>query len=260
MSVEASTYTGTDLFYPRVCVLNEVTDATMSASTEAAGYEAVAARGPQTYNGWKPTAVTATLTATFSGSKSINYVAIYVTDPQGCTFRPQTWNGSSYDNKGADVTLTEAGPVLWLIDSESKSRVRINVTGGTGMPIIATMKAGLCTVMPMGMPTGFAPAYLNPQDDMRNVFSEGGQILGSQLISSMAKEDVSIDTVEASWVRTNWPTVRDAMRTEGVFFAWNPDDYPDELVYGGVVGAPRVEYTSNLYMRVAFSLEGPRAS
>lgn len=258
MSVEASTYTGTDLFYPRLCVLDQVAAATMTYSTQATGYEAVAVQGPQTYTGWKPTAVTATLTATFASAKDVNYIGLFILSTGGCTFRPQKYSGGLYVNVGADVTPSAAGAVLWLIDSVSTDRIRINVTGGTSMPIIAVMKAGVATMFPIGMPPGYKPSYLNPQDVLTNQFSEGGQILGSTLVSSMARDDVSIDTVEASWVRTNWPTVRDALRTKGAFWAWNPDDYPDELMYGGLEGVPSAEYTSNLYMRVSFALEGPR--
>jgi len=258
MTTEASTYTGTDLWYPRLCVVNQVTAATMSASTEAAGYEAVSVRGPQTYGGWKPTAVTATLLATFTGAADVDYVGLYITDPQGCTFRPQYWNGSTYVNLAADVTPTQAGPVLWLFDSVNTSRIRINVTVGSGNPTVATMKAGEATVLPQGLPSGYRPSYLNPVDTLLNVFSEGGQILGSQLQASMAREDVTLENIDPGWVRTNWPDVRDLMRTEGVFWAWNADDYPDEMMYGGLVEQPTVEYSSTLYMRLSFSLEGPR--
>lgn len=258
MTTEASTYTGTDLWLPRLCVADNVAAATMSYSTQATGYEAVAVQGPQTYTGWKPTAVTATLTATFSGSVPVDYVGVFILDAQGCAFRPQYWNGSSYVNLGADITPSAAGAVLWLFNSVSTSRIRLNVTGGTGNPIVAVMKAGTATVFPVGMPTGFRPSYLNPDDTLSNVFSQGGQILGSQLVSSLATESVTIDTIEASWVRTNWPTVRDSLRTKGAFFAWNADDYPSELIYGGLSGVPSAEYSSNLYMRVSFTLEGPR--
>lgn len=258
MTTEATTYTGTDLWYPRICVVNQVTAATMSASTSATGYDAISVRGPQTYGGWKPTAVTATLLATFAGTFAVDYAGLYITDPQGCTFRPQYWNGSTYVNLGADVTPTQAGPVLWLFNSVNTSRIRFNITGGTGMPTVATMKAGAATVLPQGLPSGYRPSYLNPVDTLSNTFSEGGQILGSQLMSSMAREDVTLDNIAPSWIRSNWPTVRDLMRTEGVFWAWNADDYPDELMYGGLKDSPVAEYSSTLYMRLSFSLEGPK--
>jgi hypothetical protein len=258
MTTEASTYTAADLWLPRLCVVNSVTTATMTGSTEAAGYEAVAARGPQTYTGWKPTAVTATLLATFTGAADVDYVGIYILTTGGCTFRPQYWNGSTYVNLGADVTPTEVGPVLWLFNSVNTSRIRINVTGGSTMPVIATLKAGEATVFPNGMPPGYKPSYLNPQDELTNSFSQGGQILGSELVSSKAREEVNIDKLEASWVETNWPGIRDAMRTEGAFFAWNADDYPAHLIYGGLMGVPVADYSDNLNMHIQFALEGPR--
>lgn len=259
MTVEATGYTGTDLFYPRLCVANEVTAATLTASTEATGYPAVSARGPQTYSQWSPTAVAAWLLATFSGSKSINYVAMYVVEGGGCAFQPEKWDGAAYVSLGAPLTISGASVALWLFDSVSTARIRMSISGGTSMPTVATMKAGVATVLPVGMSPGFRPAYLNPEDTYSNIFSEGGQILGSHLEKSQISERIDVANIEASWVRTNWPTLRTLIRTEGIVFAWCPDDFPDEVVYGMVSETPTIEYASSLYMNLSLSIQGPRA-
>jgi NADPH-dependent glutamate synthase beta subunit-like oxidoreductase len=87
--------------------------------------------------------------------------------------------------------------------------------------------------------------------------SEGGQILGSMRVRSLMDQDIALERLEPAWVRSDWDDVRVAMRTEGVYFAWNADDYPAEVVYGMVTGVPRAEYTSPTFMAVKFSISGP---
>jgi len=263
MSIDSSDYTGTQGQKPWLCILNEVTDSVITASGALVGYEAEAIRGPQTYSAWAPPTLPAWVRAEFATPTDgqINYVMAYISDGGGCLFQPEYWSGSAWVAIGQPATVAtgQRECLLWILDTVATDSVRLTVDGdsNSAQAYVATVKAGMATIMPYCPPVGYAPAYLNPMDTYTNTFSEGGQILGSQLISSMASEALSWSIMPPDWVRSVWTVIRPLMRTEGVCFAWRPVTYPQELIYGMVTGTPAVNYASHVRMGVSFTIEGP---
>lgn len=248
--------TNVDWFYPRLLIAHQ--SGTITASTTATGYSASAIATPLTYTGWKANALTATIENAYSGSKTISYMAIYVTDiGTAATVTPQYWDGAAWQDFGTGLLLTKRGPAAWMkITGVSTTKTRLSIAG-TAAPTIAFFAQGAATVMPCGIPPGFEPASLNQEDEFTNEFTEGGQVLSAQLIRSRAVQSVSMDGVTPSWVSTNWGTIRGLMNTNGMFFAFNPKDNADELIYGMRNGKPKAAYSASQYMSLSFAIEGP---
>ena len=250
---------GTDdeWFYPRLLIAHE--SATITASGTDADYSANAIKTPLTYTGWKADALTATVELDFGSSKSVSYQAIYVRDiGASATITPQYWDGAAWQSYGSAVSITKKGPYAWMkLSGQSCTKVRLSITGTTP-PVIAFYGAGAALKMPCGIPPGFVPASLNPEDEFTNEFSRGGQLLSAQKDSTIAKQQISMDGISPSWVDTNWPAVRALMNSNSMFFAFNPKDRADELIYGmRGKNAPSVSYSSTQYMALSFSIEGP---
>jgi len=247
----------TDWFYPRLLIAHQ--SGTVTASSTATGYTASAVSTPLTYTGWKGASLPDTIENDYGSSKTIDYIACYVRDiGTSATIEPEYWNGSAWVSFGAAVSITKAGPYAWMkLTGVSTAKTRLSVTGTTS-PVIAFICSGAATAFPCGIPPGFAPASLNQDDEFTNTFSEGGQILGSQKLRSSAKQSVSMDAISPSWVTTNWPTVRGLMNRNGMFFAFNPKDSADELIYGmRGKDSPSASYSSTQYMALSFTIEGP---
>lgn len=258
MTTTHNLFTGADLWKPRLFVLNSFASATADASSEDGDNLAVSVIGPQTYSAWQPSALPAWVRLTLGGAVTINYVACYVSEPSGCTFVAEQWNGSAWVACGNSVAPTTKGPLVWYFDNLSTAQVRIYVTGSTA-PRIANVKAGITTVCPVGIPPGFVPASINPSDEYSNTMTNGGQILASELIRSEMSQGVTLEMLDPDWVRDDWAPVRTYLRTQGVYFAWDADDYPDELIYGMVEGSPQTSYSSATFMSLSFTLNGPSA-
>lgn len=245
-------------FYPRLCIAHQ--SGTITVSSTATGYSSAALTSPLTYSAHKLNALTGTVDIDFGSAKTISYVALYITDiGTSATITPQYWDGAAWQTYGTALTLTKRGPVAWMnLTGTSTQKIRLSVSG-TAAPEIAFFGAGAVTVFECGIPPGMAPASLNPDDEFSNTFSEGGQVLSSQLLRTQAAQSISMDGVTPSWVDTNWPTVRTLMNTNGMFFAFNPKDRPDEVIYG-MRGRdkPTVNYSSSQYMALSFTIEGPQ--
>lgn len=249
--------TNADWFYPRLLINHQV--GTVTATTTYADYPSAAVTSPLTYTAWMGSTTTAQVIHTYGAAKTIDYVACYATDVgTGVTIEPEYWNGSAWVSFGTAVSITKRGPYVWMkLTGVSTTNVRLTCMN-TVAPKIAVFVAGQATVFPCGIPPGFAPASLNQDDEFTNVFSDGGQVLSAQLLRSSAMQEISMDGISPSWVDSNWPTVRALMNTNGMFFAFNPKDRADELIYGmRGRGKPSASYSSSQYMALSFSIEGP---
>ena len=247
----AGSISDADKFLPHLFISDEVKDATMSATNASA--TSIAVQTMTTYSRWTPS-VGATITATFSGAKAIDYAAIYVTASAG-TYTLEWYNGSSWAAIGSALSRTGAGCVAWVFASVSASAIRI-VCSST--PSIAVFKAGARTKIPVGIGVGYEPSLYNPTEKLTNTISVTGQILGTQIESARIEESLTFDVIDPDWIASNWMTIRNLMRTVGVFFAWNLKDFSDHVIYGAVVGDPSASFSQIDAMKVSMRLEGPK--
>jgi len=247
----ATAISNADRFLPHLMISDEVKGATMSATNSSS--TAAAVQTLTTYSRWTPTAG-ATITATFTGAKSIDYAAIYVTASAG-TYTLEWYNGSAWAAIGSALSRTGAGCVAWVFESVSASALRI-VCSST--PSIAVFKAGARTQIPVGIGVGYEPSLYNPTEKLTNTISVTGQILGTQIESARIEESLTFDVIDPDWIASNWMTIRSMMRTVGVFFAWNLKDFSDHVIYGAVVGDPSASFSQIDAMKVSMRLQGPK--
>lgn len=247
----ATSITDANKFLPHLFISDEVKDATMSATNSSS--TAIAVQTMTTYSRWTPS-VGATITATFSGAKSIDYAAIYVTASAG-TYTLEWYNGSSWTAIGSALSRTGAGCVAWVFESVSALAIRI-VCSST--PSIAVFKAGARTQIPVGIGVGYEPSLYNPNEKLTGTISVTGQILGTQVESARIEELLTFDAIDPDWIASNWMTVRNLIRTVGVFFAWNLKDFSSHVIYGAVVGDPSVSFSQVDAMKISLKLEGPK--
>jgi len=247
MSVEKGTFAG-DLTLPLFAVRNAFGDATYSAPSGIA----VAARSPQTASAWQSEGYDEIEAIE---SARIDYIGAYIRTDSPCIVQPQYLDGSVWLDWDVAVEAPHDMPMLWLNAATDVLGIRLLVISGS--PKIANFKAGRVDVIPVGLPIGYQPGYLNPQDVLTNIVSRKGQILGSNIERSGVVESLEFQQIEQAWVRSDWLAIRDAIRTEAVYFAWCAEDFPDELVYAMAQENPSASYSAGEYMDISIQLEGP---
>ena len=240
---------------PHICVSDLIKSATLAATTTEVGRSVATVKSPTTYNGWRPSASTSTITATLASAQSIDYIALFG-DFAGITITAQySTDGSTYTTLG-DGIPADSGAFLVLGDTvENVTHVRVSFAGG--VPTIYNLSAGLSFIPENGMPVGFAPGRLNFDDEYTNTESASGQILGRALLRSGVTESVEIDAIDRAWIDTNWLTLRKLLRTQGAYVAWNPLLYPKEGIYGMASKSPSVSYSDPMYMAISLEFKGP---
>ena len=231
-----------DTTLPHMAIRNAYADATFSD---------IAPRSMQTYSFWTgPGELEA------DGAADIDYMACYIRDHSGATIQPEYLEGSIWTAFGDPVTPGKDGPILWVGPEVSALAVRLVVSGGAAK--VGNFKAGLVDVIPVGIPLGYEPGYLNPQDVYTGNFSRRGQILGTTLERTGVSESLSFQDIEQGWIEANWLDIRKELRTEAAYFAWLPADLPDHLVYVAFEEGS-ASYNQGLYGQITLNLAGPSA-
>jgi hypothetical protein len=205
---------------------------TVTASSAAVDFPADAPLNELTYEFWRPTALPATWDLDVGSEENVNYfgIAAHTLGSSGNTVSIQ----SSVDNTTWDtidsITPTDNSPIMFLFESVTAQYYRIEITG-EAIPSVGVIYIG--TVLEMLRPSyaGLTPISLSRDSVIRPNRSEGGQWLGRSVIRSGSSMSVNYSNLDNAWVRS---TFRDFINDAVIypfFFAWRPDNYPEDVGY-----------------------------
>jgi hypothetical protein len=146
---------------------------------------------------------------------------------------------SSTDN--ASWTLRASAPAYSMRNSltffESVTAQYWRVTA-VGFASAAVIKLGRAVRMAQDNYGNVQPPAFNQSVNMTPQEMVMGQWLGRQSYGRTARASYQFDHITASWVRANAMDLIAALRTgAGAFFAWRPDKYPQDVIYGHLSGA-----------------------
>ena len=229
---------------------NLLESGTVSASTEATGYEKENAFDWLTYDWWKPTAVTAYLTVDMGSATACDYFALAGHDlgTQGAGVVLQY----STDNFAADIndaftTLTPSDDsvIFQSFTSQSKRYWRVKLT--TAVASLGTVAFGERLDMPEGMGVGFIPPTMSFDDDVTNNRAHGGAYLGRSVLREGASGSISFDLLTPAFVRSDWMPFIEHARSKPFFLSWDETNYSGEAAYcwtDGAITPPKYSHTN----------------
>lgn len=231
-----------------------------TASTEAEGYPAIAARNDNTFEYWRPTAVPAWWRVDLGSATAVNYVGIAAHNlgTVGASIKVQySSNDSSWSDASAATADEPAddGEILFLFPVQTARYWRIYVDGV--IPTVGVVYLGTILAMQRGIYAGHTPITLARQTVMRPSVSERGQLLGRTIIRSGLQASAEWDNITADWYRTYFDPFVASARQYPFFMAWRPSEFPAELAFGTVDAdiAPRNSGPRN-FMNVGFTMRG----
>jgi hypothetical protein len=205
---------------------------TATASSAQVDFPADAPLNELTYEFWRPTALPATWTLDAGSSVSANYfgIAAHTLGTSGNTVTIQgSSDGISYASIDS-ITPSDNSPIMFLFAGVSYRYWRLSITGVT-IPSIGVVYVG--TVLEMLRPCygGLTPISLSRDTVIRPNRSEGGQWLGRSVIRSGSSMSVNYTNLDNAWVRSTFRDFIDDAVTYPFFFAWRPDNYPEDVGY-----------------------------
>lgn len=239
----------------RIGYVSYVQTATLSATSGSDTLSALAT--PSTWERWQPAAGTNSVTATLSAPQSVDYVGLAGYDLAGGTVTvsvsPDLISGFTTVATFTDFTKQS---VMKLFNAVTAQRIRLTVTRGTASAL-GVFYCGPVLALERATRGGSTPATLNRKTAYSNEFSAAGQILGRVINRQGLATAVNLKNLTDAWYRANFDPFVEAARTSPFFYLWNPQDYPDDCIYGVASEdiAPTLQGGRAL-MDVSFDIEG----
>jgi len=211
---------------------NRLDDGTPAASTTAAGdFNVLNLRDWRPYSWWKPTAMPATVTVDCGSAKASDYMLLYA-EAGSYECRGSTDNFSASDVLLGTLVLTETTLALLRFNSASYRWWRLRMTGSVRSVAICSIGAALN--MPVGLMSG---DFRGRKTEGRYASSMKGLPLGRLVDFESFSETLRFRYVDWSWERNTWEPAWDAhLAFDPFVFAWDPANYPNDLLLVGHVG------------------------
>jgi hypothetical protein len=206
---------------PRIGYANFFRDGTVTASSEATGHPKELAFDGFTYDAWQSTGgATEWLKVQLPAAQTASYMAVFG-DLAGCQLTPQrSTDGASWTNLDGAYTAPDGRPTVWEFADVSDVYWRLLIENATGALSVKAIHVGPMLVLDAGLPTSWMPPTLNEDIAYTNTISEGGQILGRNIVRRGAITDVESRNVDYTFARNEWAALMDVADLYPVFFWW----------------------------------------
>lgn len=235
-SVEAA-FAATDSHLARLAIDNALLRGNTSATSEQAAYPIDNALTKDTYQAWRSNAATPTVSCEFDSTETINYLAIArhnlgseeITTQLDYRIESGSWT------KIADITPDTDDPLLVPFKPTEADEIRL-VFAGAGVPIIAVLAVGSAVIMPRPLRSTMQPVWLSRQTAVVPQMSDGGEVIGGAVVRRGVAVSPSWRNLPLAFYVSTLRTLARDLPGCPFFFAWQPDEAPDEVVYGMIDG------------------------
>ena len=236
---------------------NWIDGGTVTASSTETGYYASGPANTLTYERWKPTSASATWDYDLGSVRVIDYVCLasHSLGSNNNSIAIQTSANASgaFGDVIASTAIADDSPIMAIFSAIGVRRIRISISGGTA-PEIGVIKCGRALQMQQPIYGGHRPVPFTRQTNLRTNYSETGEFLGRTRQRMMLQTEYAWTHLKADWMRSNWLSFTDAIRTEPFWIAWRPFEFED-VAYCQVDELPKA---SNMgikdYMQVSMSV------
>jgi len=217
---------------------NLVKSGTVTATSEATGFEKENAQSWKTSTWWQAGAAGTVYYYVDMGAAtnvdSWGIVGHDLADNSG-TIKPEysatgAWAGEEAD---LDTVQTPTGKeaIFRKVTNQNVRYYRFEISSTGAASFIANLFLGVALELERGEPVGFSPANLNRDRKIMNNISEGGQFLGRVLRRNGSKVTINQQNITRTWIDANWDSLANHVELYPFYFAWDTTNYPEEVAY-----------------------------
>lgn len=255
-----------DLNAPIFGYRSEVTIDTITATDEADGYPATNLANVATHSIWKAVDGSGTkyLTVTPSVAAALDYVAVaghnFGSAQIAVTVEAKESSGDSWAAIVSEFMPTNDNALILRFEETTYYAVRLKLAEGDAAPRASVVYAGLLLVSQRRVYVNHSPITMNRKRQVVSGRSESGNFLGRIVTGSYLETSVALNYLTPSWYRANMDPFIDAAATTPFFFAWRPQDYPNETAFCWLTGDPSPDnHMANGMMQVTLDMQGVAA-
>ncbi|NGP18926.1 discoidin domain-containing protein [Devosia aurantiaca] len=164
-------------------------------------------------------------------------------------------SGAQWVEVIAPNMLPDNSPVLFRFAPIVANRFRIHINGGNTPPSAAVIYAGKLLVLPHGISAGHVPLDQAHETQLANGRSEAGNFLGRIITGQSAQTTASFDMLPIGWYYEAMEPFIARGTTGPFFFAWLPQDRPQDVGFAWLNADPRPSMGS-LFFDVSLDIGG----
>lgn len=229
--------------YPIVGYENIITTANVASTTAETGYPITNVANPMTHLVWRGVdSGSDEFITIMTGGSTTDYMAIARHNLADVAAKltvqyesaPSTWT-----TLVEEFTPTDNSPIIMRFVSGAYATIRLRIKDATDDPQIAVMYLGEILTLERKIYVGHTPAPLARQTNVVNAHSENGNFLGRIVLSEMTASQVVLNNLTPAWVRASLDPFLEGAKEEPFFFAWRPQDYPDETSFAWMTDNPQ---------------------
>jgi len=248
---------------PMVLWDNVLLGGTVSASTEATNNEVENLLTDSTFDYWKPTTTSGTVTCSLSTSANASVVGIAAHDlgTQGATVAVKRGTTTL-----ATITPSDDTTILILFDeasfgdTPSTDEFSLVVTGATAAPSIGNLFLGVPLIFETGIVPSYTPIWMAEEIELLQNTSLGGQFFQNRIVRKSADTSVNLNILERSEVEsTAFQDFRYHYNSAKTFFwAAGPSVFDKDVAYARRTsgGEMRPTFGSNgIFYQVSLQME-----
>jgi hypothetical protein len=233
---------------------------TITASSEATGYEKERGLDWRPSTWWKPTATgDSWLRVTLPRNQFVNYFAVAAHNLTESGSRIKLQYSLTGGSSWVDVTDVVPGfndQTIFIVldDTYAAAEWRVLVSNPTTISSIGMIAAGQLLDLTKGQKTGFAPSAYARSAEYNTTESDTGLFLGRSVKRTGRTGQITLDLLDPAWVRSKWMLFVDHAEIKPFFVSWRHEHYANEAVYAWTSGAiDSPSYDTPLTMQTAVS-------
>lgn len=240
---------------------NILESATLTPTSEAAGFPAENAIDYRLDDWWKPTASAAELVFDVGSAQSADYIGVAghtigSLSNGGITVSYSSDNFVADDNNVAnyDSTVTTDAVVMRTFTSASARYWKIRFSYAGSAPSIGHVSIGARYSPPVGMQAGHVMPKYGMKHKYVNSLSDNGLFVGRSLIRSEYETTIDLNLISAAQMRSDIDPLIAHVIAKPFFFLWDETNYPGEAAYCWLRDDPSVSTNSSVHYSVSLPI------
>lgn len=247
---------------PRIGWRNVVpTASTLSATSSATGFPVSNLRNPATYQPWKANAnEETTITVELASAEAVDYVALarHNFGTAGASYVVESSaDGDTWTERASGSAPNDDRVLIHEFEPASAAFWRLVVSPSSAAAQIAVLYLGRITVVERRLYVGHSPITLARRRVVSTGRSESGQFLGRTRRSETLAGSIALQNLDPDWYREELDGFVEGSDIAPFFWAWRPQEFPEEVAYCWTMGDPiPVNQRANGMMRVEAEIQG----
>lgn len=176
----------------------------------------------------------------------------------GISIKWQVYDGSTWNDVTSEQVVDDDTPLIFRFEAQPVNPgIRLVLGAGSEAPRAAVIYIGPSLVAQRRIYVGHAPLKMARNTEVLAGMSEAADFLGRVVIGEHLGTTIDLKNLTPAWYRSYFDPFLVAAKTRPFFFAWRPEDYPDEVGFCWLTNKPKpVNQRNNGMMSVQLQVSG----